>query len=234
VLNVVVRLQRSVPFLAATVVLLTGCGVAGTEFHPGVAAQVGDQTITTRHVADVTDGYCSAIESISEGQPTAQQLPLRYLSHEFTTTLVLEAAAQQLADDYDVESGTAYRSALAQIEPQIAELSDHEQDSVLAVEGAQAYYQDVLTQIGGIELETAGGSDATDEDKAAAGQQVLQDWVADHDVDINPKYSVDFGTAEQVDTDTSFALSRSATGGLAAQPDETYTESLPAHLVCGG
>ena len=225
-----VRLQRSIPVLAVSVVLLSGCGVASTQFHPGVAAQVGDTTITTRHVADVTDGYCSAIESVSEDQPDAQQIPLRYLSHEFTTTLVLEAATRQLADDYDVEAGPAYRSAIAAIEPQIATLSDHEQDSVLAVEGAQAYYQDVLTQIGGIELDDA---DATDDDKAAAGQKVLQAWVDDHDIEVNPKYAIEIGSSDQADTDTSFALSKSATGGLLAEPDADYTKGLSARLVCG-
>ena len=227
-----VRLQRSIPVLAVSVVLLSGCGVASTQFHPGVAAQVGDTTITTRHVADVTDGYCSAIEAVSQDQPDAQQqIPLRYLSHEFTTTLVLEAAAQELADDYDLESGPAYTSALAQIEPQIAELSDHQQDSVLAIEGAQAYYLDILTQIGGIELEDT--PDATDDDKAAAGQQVLQEWIDGHDIEVNPKYSVDLGSSDQADTDTSYAVSDSATGGLLAEPDPAYTKGLSERLVCG-
>ena len=156
-LNDTVRFQRSLPILAVSVVLLSGCGVAGTEFHPGVAAQVGDDTITTRHVDDVTDGYCSTIETLSADQGAEQQrIPLRYLAHEFATDLVIRSIAEQLADDYDVEAGTAYRQAMAALEPQVAELSDHERDAALEIEGAQAYYQDVLTQIGGIELEKDG------------------------------------------------------------------------------
>ena len=61
---------RALPVLAS-VVLLAGCGVAGTQFHPGIAAEVGDQTITTRHVDQVTDDYCKAVEKVSKGQPQA-------------------------------------------------------------------------------------------------------------------------------------------------------------------
>ena len=72
------------------VVLLAGCGVAGTQFHPGVAAEVGDQTITTRHVDQVTDDYCKAIEKVSEGQErrAGQPTPMRYLTHEFASALI--------------------------------------------------------------------------------------------------------------------------------------------------
>ena len=65
VFNGPVRFVRALPVLP--VVLLVGCGVAGTQFNPGVAAQVGDQTITTRHVDEVTANYCTALETVTKG-----------------------------------------------------------------------------------------------------------------------------------------------------------------------
>ncbi len=223
---------RALP-VVVPVALLAGCGVAGTQFHPGVAAQVGDETITTRHVDQVTDNYCTAIEKVSEGQDTGgQQTPLRYLTHEFATSLIVKAAAEQLADEYDVEPTSSYKSALAQLEPQLAELDEDEKDAVREVIAAQSYTDDVLTQIGQLDLEDKGTDDATADDQLAAGQDLLRTWVADHDVEINPRYAIDFGTAEQVDTDLSYPVGSTAKNGLLPQADPDYTSALPDHLVC--
>lgn len=218
-----------------SVVLLAGCGVAGTEFHPGVAAQVGDDTITTKHVDQVTDDYCAALEVVTKGQPGAAAQPaqpLRYFSHEFASGLIIRSAAEQLAEDYDVEPSGSYKSDLAQLMPQLVDLNDAQRDAVVEVIGAQSYAQDVLTVIGGTELAKDGKTDVTDEDKYAAGQEILAQWVADHDVEINPKYGIEFGTSTQVDTDLSYALGTTAKDGLKPESDPDYAASLPAHLVC--
>lgn len=235
--NGAVRHARLLPVLALTgVTLLSGCGVASTQFHPGVAAEVGDVRITDRHVSQVTDDYCKAIEAVSGDQGGGQAVPLRYLTHEFTTTLVIKAAAEQLAEQYDVTAGDAYQQALSQLEPQVASLSEAQRDAVLEIEGARAYYQDVLTQIGAIEAGDDEGDDAdgSSDGAADAAQAVLDDWFQKNDVEVDPRYSFQYGAPGQADTDTSFAVSSQAKGGLEDEPAESYTASLPQHLVCGG
>ena len=128
-----VRYRRLLPALAVPVLALTGCGVAGTQFHPGIAAQVGDEQITTKHLDSLTDGYCGAIEEVSGDQGTQQQIPLRYLTHEFATTLVIEAAAKQIAAEYDVKAGAAYEQTLGNLAPQVADLSESQRDAVLTL-----------------------------------------------------------------------------------------------------
>jgi hypothetical protein len=227
-----VRLPRALVVLPA--VLLTGCGVAGAQFHPGVAAQVGDQTITTRHVDQVTDDYCKAVEKVSKDQPdqAGQATPMRYLTHEFATDLVVRAAAEQLADEEGVKPTSAHKTALTQLEPQLTKLSDQQKDSVREIIGARSYAQDVLTQIGEASLKKQGkASDSTD-DQYAEGQKVLDAWMADHDVEVNPKYGIELGTSTQVDTDLSYALGKTAKAGLAKQPDADYTGALPGNFVC--
>jgi hypothetical protein len=227
-----VRTLRALPVLS--VVLLAGCGVAGTQFHPGIAAEVGDQTLTSRHVDQVTDDYCQAVEKVSKGQAQAadQARPMRYLTHTFANDLIVQAAAEQLAADYDVQPTEAYKGALAQLEPQLKDLSDDQKDAVREVFGARAYTQDVLTQIGEISLKKQGTANASSDDQNAEGQKLLDAWIADHDVEVNPKYGIDLGTADQVDTDLSYPLGTAATGGLKAEPDAAYTSSLPDQLVC--
>jgi peptidyl-prolyl cis-trans isomerase SurA len=207
--------------------------VAGAQFHPGVAAQVGDQTITTRHVDQVTDDYCKAVEKVSKGQAqSSDATPMRYLTHEFATDLIVRAAAEQLADSYDVQPTSDYKGGLAQLEGQLTKLSDDQKAAVREIVGARAYAQDVLTQIGEISLKKQGTTDATTDDQYAEGQKLLTAWVKDHDVEINPKYSIDLGSADQVDTDLSYAVGTTAKAGALAQPDAGYTSSLPGNFVC--
>lgn len=231
-LNGLVRSVRALAVLP--VVLLTGCGVAGTQFHPGVAAQVGDETITTRHVDEVTSNYCKAIERVNQdsAQGGGQQTPLRYLSHEFANSLVIRAVAERLADEYDVQPTGDYQANLAQLEPQLEPLTEDEADAVREVIGANDYADNVLTQIGEQLLEDEGTTDSTPEDQLAAGRDRLAEWADDNDVEVNPRYAIEFGTPEQVDTDLSYAVGEAATGGLVAQADPAYTSSLPDHLVC--
>jgi peptidyl-prolyl cis-trans isomerase SurA len=230
--------RRPLPVLAAvsvgSAVLLTGCSVAGTDFHPGIAAEVGDDTITTRHVDQVTDDYCKAIEKVSkdQGQSGAQRTPLRYLTHDFANALFVEAAVKQLAEEYDVQPTSAYKTDLAQLEPQLVNLSDAEKDAVREVIGARAYAQDVLTTIGGIELDKQGQKNPTNDDKYNQGQAVLKDWIADHNVEINPKYSLELDASAPVDTDLSYPLDSTAKNGLKAEPDAGYTSELGDSLTC--
>jgi len=223
---------RALPVLP--VVLLAGCGVAGAEFHPGIAADVGDQTITTRHLDEVAANYCSGFEKLNKEDPQSneQPIPLRYVTHQFVSLLVDNAGAEQLAEQYDVEQSSSSKASLASLEPQLKSLSDDQLDAFREILGARAYNQDVLTQIGKISLDDQGNENASEDDQYAEGQKLLDTWLTDHDVEVNPKYAVDVGTTGQVDTDLSVAVGSKAKDGLKAEPDAGYTGSLPGNLVC--
>lgn len=227
-----VRMLRALPVVP--LVLLAGCGVAGAEFHPGIAAEVGDQTITTRHVDKVTDDYCQAVETVSKGQEqaTGSATPMRLLTHTFTTDLVQRAAAEQLADDYGVKPTPTYNSGLAQLEPQLSKLTDDQKAAVREIVGARSYLEDVLTQVGDISLKKQGNTSATTDDQYAEGQKLLAKWITDHDVQVNPKYSIDLSSSDPADTDVSYALGKTAKAGLGSQPDAAYTDALPHDMVC--
>jgi hypothetical protein len=229
---VAVRVLRALPVLP--ILLLAGCGLAGTEFHPGVAAQVGDETLTTRHVDQVTSDYCAAIEKVTKGDPSGdnQPTPMRYLSHDFVGALVDQAATEQLAEEYGVEPTSTYKQNLAQLEPQLTGLEEDQKDAVREVIAARAYSDDVLTQIGQIELKKQGNDQASADDQLAAGRDRLKTWFADHDVQINPRYAAALGTDSQVDTDLSYAVGDEAKGGLKPEVDSAYTAGLPHQLVC--
>ena len=230
--NSTVRSLRCLPVLAASVVLLTGCGVAGTEFHPGIAAQVGDDTITTKHVDQVTADFCAAAEEDSKDQSGRVPQPMRTLTQRFTVVLVTQAVAEQLADDYDVEPTSSYNSYVANLRTQLVKLDDDQRDAAVEILGAQTYVQDVLTTIGGKELAEQDNTSASDDEKFAAGQDVLTKWIADHDVEVNPKYGIDFATGAPIDTDLSYALGETAQGGVSQEPSAGYAAGLPELQTC--
>jgi SurA N-terminal domain len=222
---------RALPVLP--VVLLAGCGVAGTQFHPGIAAEVGDQTITTRHVDQVTDNACKGLEKLSKGstQPNTPT-PMGTLTQQVTNALVERLVSEQLADEYDVTTTPDYKSNLASTEQQLSTLSHDQKDAVQEVVEAQAYMQDVLVQIGEIELKKQGQTGSAAQDQYNAGLKVMDAWVADHDVDINPKYGLDLGSDGPVDTALSVAVGQLAKEGMSTEPSAAYTDALPGNLVC--
>ena len=104
-------LKRSLVVAVPCLVLLSGCGVAETQFHPGVAAEVGDRTITTDRVDDLTSGFCAAIEDQIAAQGQAQ--PLHDFEVYVVDRLALQSAVEQIAEDYDVQPGSDYTTQSA-------------------------------------------------------------------------------------------------------------------------
>ena len=213
--------------------------MAGTEFHPGIAAEVGDQTITTRHVDEVTHDYCTGFEKLSKADPQVerQPVPLRYVTNQFATILV-DAGRRRAAGrrvrrgaELGLQERPGRSSSRRSPTSRRTSRTPSGRSSV-----RDAYSKDVLAQIGEISLQDQGTTDATEDDQYAEGQKLLDAWIADHDVEVNPKYAVDLDapidSATQVDTDLSVAVGTTAKDGLKAEPDAAYTSSLPGHLVC--
>ena len=88
----------------------------------------------------------------------------------------------------------------------------------------------MLTQIGEISLQDQGTTDATPDDQYAAGQKVLAAWVADHDVEVNPKYAVDRRRHRPGRHRPVLRGRATAKDGLKPEPDPGYPSSLPSHL----
>lgn len=213
--------------------LLSGCGVAGTGFHPGVAAEVGDDTISVSKVNEVASNYCIAIESqLSDNN---QVLPQRYLRGGIAGQLALVSAAEQLAAEYDVEPGPQYDQKVAELQSGTAALTEGEQEAVIEIESSSAYITGVLEAIGEQLLKAKGNADPTTDQARASGKRVFDSWLADHDVQIDPQFGVEIKDGQAVPTDTSlsYAVGDTAKQGQADSPDQEYAAALPASHRCG-
>ncbi|MBB6627056.1 hypothetical protein H5V45_06945 [Nocardioides sp. KIGAM211] len=212
---------------------LSGCGVAGTDFHPGVAARVGDATVSVDEVDSLTDSYCSAIED--QLTKAKNVVPLGYLRSGVVGQLTLVEAAKQLAAEYGVSTGAQYEQKVAELRSAVAALSPDEQKAVIEIESSSAYLTDVLTAVGGQRLEEKGTKNPEPTASAAEGQKALTAWLDDHDVSIDPQFglAIKDGKAVPTDTSLSYAVGDAAKKGQADSPDQVYAAALPDAHRCG-
>lgn len=218
---------------AALTVVLTGCGVAGTGFNPGVAAQVDDRTVTTDRVDDVAGTFCDAVESVTtEGESS---VPLSYFRSFIAGQLALALAAEQMADDYGVEPTSDYDKAVAAVEEQTTTLTDEQREAVIAVNSAPDYIAAVELAVGRQLLAEEGVADPADQQAGQRGVEAFVEWLDDHDVELNPEYGMAIENANLVPADTqlSFPVGDAAKAGQAEEPDADYTKGLPESQRCG-
>jgi predicted extracellular nuclease len=209
--------------------LLSACGGA----QPGVAARVGDQTITVSQVNRITDSYCNAYERQLEGEGTV--VPMSVISSNVVQTLAMTAAAEQLAEEFAVTPSPTYAAALANLEQTVASLEKDAADARVELERSVDYVTDVLTQVGRAQLEADGITEPSTDDSLAKGQDALNTWLATNEPEIDPQYGLALVELqpEVRDTSTSFAVSDLAKQGASGQVDPAYARSLPESQRCG-
>lgn len=238
------RVRRPLAALSVPAVLalslLGGCGVAGTDFHPGIAAQVGRTTISTAEVDSVARDYCTAIEGAL--QKAGQAAPLRSLRAASASSMVVRAAVSTLASDYGVRTGTGYQKAVSQVRSQLTQLGylSADQiaelgDAVIEVETTDAYASDLVAGIGRATLLDQGNDNPTDAEAASAGQKVFAAWLDDQDVEIDPRFGLEVadGAVKSVDTSLTYASSTEAVAGQSTSQDPAAALALPASQRCG-
>jgi hypothetical protein len=227
-------LRPLVGLVAVSALLMSGCGVSGTDFNPGVAARVGDETVSTDKVAQLVEGYCSAIEDQLRTNNTI--VPQSYLSSVIAGELTMVEAARQLADQYAVEPGKQYDQKVAQLTSAVSSLEPAQQAAVIEVESAATYVSSVVQAVGTERLVAAGTAKPTPDDATADGQKALAAWLDDHDVSIDPKFGIAIkdGQAVPADTSISYAVGKTAKAGQATTPDPVYSAALPDAHRCGG
>jgi hypothetical protein len=205
--------------------------VAGTQFHPGIAAVVADKSITVNDIDSLATRYCTAIKP--QIQQQHELLPMRYLRSGIAGELVIRDAAQQLADEYDVQPDDQYNQAVSQSQAGTSTLDKDTAAAVVEVDTIDPYVTAILTAVGAKKLPTSGG--ASTDDQLAAGKKVMAAWFASHQVDIDPRFGIQLKDNEPVaaDTDLSLAVSTTAKEGMAQQPSQGYAAALPSSAVCG-
>lgn len=215
---------RLIALASASIFLLTGCG-AVPAFNPGVAARVGDETVSLDQVDDVSTSFCNYVE----GQLQAGQvLAGHYLRGQVAGALALRVAVDQFAEEQGVSAADDYAQAVAEAEKQLNSLPDDQVQAVIDVQGVPLYLQAVEKSVG--EQQGASGDDAT-----KAGEAAFLDWLDQQDIDVDPRFgiSIEKGATQPADTSLSFGVGDVTKKADANEPDTAYAALLPETQRCG-
>ena len=142
---------RLLPTLAVglSALLLSGC--AGSA-SPGVAAKVGDETISTRTVDRAAQNLCVALSDQFEGQT----VPLGVLRQGVVQLLALTSQSEQIAEDYGVTPGSVYERDLAERTRAASVMPEEVRDDYITVMTTQALANDIVDQVGRAKLTDEG------------------------------------------------------------------------------
>lgn len=224
--------------LAAAVLagaLLSGCGVSEQQLRPGVAAQVGDTTVSLEEVEESVDVACSFFAE--QGQPG---FPRSLARQQFVNLLVQGAVAEQALED----AGLSVDPSDPQTEAEIAATNEQvpaaQRAPFLLLTETGAFVDAAATELGRAAYEEEGEVPADPAVLGERGGAELSSWIEENDVEINPVFRLSVEDGRVVsDTGASVASSEFAVGTLldplTATPEQVAAtaDRLPASQLCG-
>lgn len=229
------RRASLVTAVAATALLAVGCGLTDDGPRPGVAAEVDGQTLELDKVDDAVQDYCGLLEG-EEGAPSYAKAVVR---SQLAWNWAQAVAVDELASAYGVEVPSGVETAVVERSWGVTR-EDDTFDSFEWLTWIGQRLDQPLTAIGSQALLDA-GKPASTEAAQAAGYDVVNTWLTDHDVDLNPVFGPhDLAKNTFLGDDLSVSVS-----GVAKQGDElgepvtSEAEAaerlsvLPASEVCG-
>jgi len=239
----------AVAALAATGLLLAGCGTAGGT-APGVAASVGEETISLSHVDELTEGYCQARRDNYRADGVA--VPMALLRAQVVQNLVAKEMASQIGEQYDVSAGTSYQRQVNALRKEMATFADDVARARIEVESVNGYVQDILYGAAEEQLAAEGSRNPSSSRVQQRAVQIFSSWGEQHPVEIDSRFGITFdeGTFVPAEGDgLSTAVGEAATRSqvlddFAAAQDQTtqqalqqqvveYAHSLPSSQRCG-
>jgi len=211
-------------------VTLSGCG----DLHPGIAARVGDESITESEVDSIARDVCTAFQSddrlLQEGGYARSQV-LQSVVQSF----VMRAMATQLSEQYDVTPTSSYADAVSKTKLTFATLDDDVRTHILDTWTGYAYFVDVVREVGKKKLRAEGVAAPTSNDALSKGIELAQVWEEEHGVEIDPRFpSLSLSNQDFTRThdQTAYPVSEIAKQSVADQPTAEFISSLPPSQRC--
>jgi len=211
-------------------VALSGCAV-----HPGAAAVVGQDSISTGQVDALAKGLCSAnAASVRVG---GQAMAARGARQGALQVLIDTDLSQQFGNQRGVTPNQKQISqALARSGSTLQQLPPSQR---AAFKQALVNYwegQLMLIDIGRQALQAQGKTQVTDAQAMAEGNRLRSQWAKNVDVSVDPRFGTFQRGSFQPAADggsISVPASDSARAGNSNNPDATWVSSLPASQKCG-
>lgn len=173
------RSTKAAVLAAVAALSLTGC--AG--LRPGVAAEVGDTTISTDEVDAFAKGLCAYFPTSPQGPQTSARV------RNIAVFLLIRS---ELANGYGRDLGVrvdrgAAEEAVRSIEPAVAKLPEEDRETFLdAVRGS--VIGDLYATRAATDALAAKGQEATDEAIGAEQTALYQQWAEKAGVELDPRF----------------------------------------------
>jgi hypothetical protein len=222
--------------VAAAVAVLSLTATAACSTHPGDAAVVGSEALSTSQVDDVAGALCSAQGASAQSGQT-QTLPTRAARQGALRLLIDARLSAKYGDSVGVEPDQQQVDAAIASQEQTLKAVKGEDRSVLrdtivdVVRG-----QLILIEVGRRALLKSGAPAAQVTGDAAlqAGTKLRNAW-ADKNVDVtvDPRFGTySQGSLKGGSGSLSVPVSSGSKAGAAPQPASSWVSSLPASQKC--
>ncbi len=212
------RLSRPLVGLATVAVLatgaLSGCGVADAGVRPGTAAVVDGREVALDEVDDATTATCEVLQGSQDllaGGFTGAELRGIVVQQ-----LVVTEVAETIAAENDIDAEELRRTAEQQARMSFGLTGEDKDSPAVTVFAASSFLTSVVAEVVDPTL-----SEEEQVQPGPAYQAFLEEWQADHDIDVNPLFDqVDFATSADDATTSDVSVPVSESAALRAQVDE--------------
>lgn len=183
-------LSLAAPALVAGLAL-SGCSVSDEEVLPGAAASVDGTTIPLSEIDETTRVTCQYYDDNPAPDSAIPAYPLVTVRSQVVQTRLLEIAAKSLVDELDPRFRASYEDDVARIQEAYADLPDDEAQTLIDGDLASNYVVTAGLSLGDELLRAESGSEPTDDSLSfQRGLAAMQQWLTEHDVEINPVYGL--------------------------------------------
>jgi len=227
---------RSRTLRASAAAVLAGLLLSACNAHPGSAAVVGSDRISTAEVDDVATALCSA-QSSGNAPGQQQDLASRAARQGALDVLISAELSRQFGKSQGVEPDQEQvDAALAANEQNINGLPEEHRAVFRDTLRGYAEGQLMLIQIGRDKLTSQGKQNVSDQQAVSEGTRLRNAWAAKNiDVSVDPRYGeFSKGALQQRSGSLSVAQSERATDGDSPDPSSGWVNALPASQKCTG
>jgi hypothetical protein len=228
--------HRAVKQAKLALVALVAAGVlAGCGTHPGAAAVVGDQRISGAEVDAAAAALCSSTVGSAEAQGQPRPELASRGARQAAIQLMLDTElSRQFAEDQGIEPDQQEVSAaLAQNAAAIEVLPAEERAVFRDLFRGFRESQLILAEAGRRSLAAEGNLEPAPEEVDAEGARLRQEWAADVEVEVDPRYGTyEQGAVNPTSGSLSIPASQRAFQGAQADPGTAWTAGLPLSQKC--
>lgn len=222
--------------VAAAVAVLSLTATAACSTHPGDAAVVGSDRLSTSDVDDVAGALCAA-QGTSPQAGQSQTLPSRAARQGALRLMIDARLSQSYGDSLGVEPDQEQvDAAIASQEQTIKAVKGKDRTVLRDTIDDVVKGQLILIEVGRRELLKRGAqpSQVTGDTALQAGTKLRNDWAGKHvDVSVDPRFGTySQGSLQGGSGSLSIPVSSRSKAGAAPQPASSWVSALPASQKC--